>query len=101
MTQLFILTCLDREECFDLRMATRTAHLEYVKSAQNDDFSVLIAGPLLDDDDKPIGSHFIIEAVEEAAVRDFAKNDPYTLAGLFADTKIGKYKIVTGALAPT
>lgn len=91
----FILICHDRKNCFDLRAETRKAHLEYIDQRRS---AVLIAGPMLDDEGRSIGSVLIIDAKDRAAAKDFADNDPYAKAGLFVDTEIRPFKIVTGAL---
>ena len=100
MSLTFSITCLDNADSLDLRMTTRPAHLDYVARAETDVFSVLIAGPLLNADEKPMGSHFLVSAENEDAVKEFSKNDPYTRAGLFADITIRRFNIVAGALNP-
>jgi len=89
----FLLICRDRADSFDLRAETRAKHLDYVGSAS---VEVLLAGPILDDQDRPIGSTFIIRAENRIQVESFAANDPYALAGLFDSTEMVPYKLVTG-----
>ncbi len=94
---VFVLICRDRKDSLALRLDTREAHLAYVSGA---DIDILLAGPILDGEEKPAGSLFIIKAERESDVQRFADNDPYARAGLFDDIEIRPYRIVTGALAP-
>lgn len=98
MMPQFVLRCRDRKDSLDLRLATRAAHLDYVAAAK---VKVLLAGPTLDADGNPNGSLFILEATDESDIREFAENDPYETAGLFADAEISLFKIVAGALTQT
>jgi len=91
----FILVCHDKPESFGLRAETRGEHLEYIKSTGD---MILLAGPMLDDQDRPIGSVLIIEADDLSAAQKFADNDPYAKAGLFSETEIRPYKIVIANL---
>jgi len=91
----FILVCHDKPEMFKLRAVTRDEHLAYIKSAGD---KVLLAGPMLDDKDRPIGSVLIIEAEDLLTAQQFAGNDPYAKAGLFSETEIRPYKIVMANL---
>ncbi len=93
----FILFCHDREDSLALRLKTRPAHLAYVANA---DIEILLAGPILDDEENPAGSLFIIAAAQISDVQYFADNDPYALAGLFENVEIRPYRIIAGALAP-
>ncbi|GBF56589.1 hypothetical protein PbB2_00246 [Candidatus Phycosocius bacilliformis] len=93
---LFLLTCLDKPGALETRLATRPAHLDYVASFGA---AVKLAGPVLDTPDGgPIGSHFILDVSDEAAVEAFATQDPYALAGVFASHKIHPFRVVVGHL---
>jgi uncharacterized protein YciI len=83
---LFVFTGLDKGGALELRMATRPAHLEWIKGL---DPIVKIGGPLLADDGKtPVGSMLVIEAETlEAAGAIFAQ-DPYATAGLWQSTTL-------------
>ncbi len=92
----FLIQCFDKENSFELRMETRPAHLDYVKSFG---VAVKIAGPILDENQKPKGSCFIIELKDLAAASDFVANDPYQMAGLFARHSIEVFNPVVGQWA--
>ncbi|WP_425410656.1 YciI family protein [Hyphococcus sp.] len=93
----FALICRDKPGGLPLRQQTRERHLYYIKE---NSAAVLLAGPLLNEKGEPIGSLLVIEAEDAAKAKDFAKSDPYAVAGLFEDVEIRPYQVVTGALAP-
>jgi len=89
----FVIICHDKPNSLDLRMATRPAHLEYVNSFSS---ARKVAGPMLDADGKPKGSAFIMDLESIEAAEDFVKNDPYSLAGLFANHAIEVFNPLMG-----
>jgi uncharacterized protein YciI len=91
----FAITCFDKPNSLELRMATRPTHLVYLQG-QLDAGVVLMAGPLLDADDKPNGSLLLVETADRAAAEAFAAGDPYAKAGLFASTDIRPWRKVFG-----
>lgn len=86
---LFALICTDKANSLDLRLSVRPDHLAYLDSLGA---SLKAAGPFTDDDGKPMGSLVIIEAVDKAAAKAMAENDPYAKAGLFASVEIRPWK---------
>lgn len=91
----FTLTCLDKPGALDLRMATREAHLAYLKAP---DTPVRLAGPFMDDQGQIIGSLLIIEADDMAAAKTFSGADPYQGAGLFQSVEIRPFRLSIGQL---
>ena len=91
----FAITCFDKPDSLDLRMATRPTHLVYLEG-QLKDGVVLMAGPLLDENDKPNGSLLLVETADRAGAEAFAAGDPYARAGLFASTEIRPWRRVFG-----
>lgn len=81
----FAIHCIDKPDSSDLRAATRSAHLPHLASLGE---SLLVAGPLLKDDGRAIGTLLIAEFEDRDAAVLFAANDPYHLAGLFASRSI-------------
>ena len=57
-----------------------------------------LAGPLLDDDARPIGSVVIIEADDRAAAQALASADPYVAAGVLELVSVRGFRIA--ALKP-
>jgi uncharacterized protein YciI len=91
----FLMTCLDKPNALELRMATREAHLAYVGARLT---TVKIAGPVLTEAGEMAGSMFILEAADIGAVRAFNEADPYTQAGLFERVEIRPIKVTVGSL---
>lgn len=91
---LFVLTCIDKPNALELRMATREAHLDYVRGAS----MVKIGGPFLDADGGMAGSMLIIEAADLAAAQAFSTADPYAKAGLFESVDVRPFKLTLGSL---
>jgi hypothetical protein len=92
---LFILACYDKPNSLDLRMATREAHLAYVREKAA---MVKVAGPMLDDAEAMAGSLFILEAAGRGEVEAFNAADPYQKAGLFGQVEIRGFRASIGQL---
>ena len=87
----FAIHCIDKPDSADLRAATRAEHLAYIGKIVD---SVLVAGPLMGLDGAPIGSLLIIDFADRKAAIQFAADDPYALAGLFASVAVTAWKKV-------
>lgn len=81
---LIALIAKDKPGALPIRQENRPAHVDYLKSTG----VVSQAGPLLDDAGDMIGSLVILEVTDMAAAQDWAANDPYAKAGLFADVQL-------------
>jgi uncharacterized protein len=92
----YVIQTQDKPNAFDLRAAQRPAHLDYLKQQSA---ILLAAGPFLDDEDRMIGSLFVVDVESEDAARKFAENDPFAKAGLFSSTTIRKWRWSVGAPA--
>lgn len=90
----FILECHDKPGALDLRMATRPPHLEYLTSLGD---KITIAGPILGEDGKPVGSLLILDVADQAEAESIAANDPYAKAGLFQTVTLRPYRKVLPA----
>ena len=84
---LFAIHALDKEDSLELRMNTRESHLEYLSNSP-----LVYAGPLLDEDGKMCGSLIVLDMEDISKVKQFASNDPYSLAGLFKSVEIHRFK---------
>ena len=93
---LFTLACRDKPDAFDLRAATRPAHLDWLEAQGA---RVKLGGPWLDGEGRPIGSLIIVEADDLVGAQAFAAADPYAKAGLFAQSTIEPWKLVVGSFA--
>ena len=81
----FAIHCIDKPNSGELRAATRTAHLAHINALGD---SVLVAGPLLRPDGRPMGSLMIIDFDDRDAAVAFTASDPYHLAGLFESRSV-------------
>jgi hypothetical protein len=93
---LFVLSCIDRPDGLQQRLAVREAHLAWLAGHGE---MVRLAGPYLGADGQPVGSMLVIEAPDLAAAQAFAAADPYALAGLFRSVEIRPWRITIGAVA--
>lgn len=91
---LFVIYAKDKPGALALRLETRASHLEYIDASGE---KVKLAGPLLGDDAKPLGSMLIIECESLEAANQWAALDPYARAGLFQSIEIHPWKWVIGA----
>ncbi len=93
---LFILTCTDKPGALDLRLATREAHLAFLRDRMP---MIKVGGPLLDDAGAMVGSLLVIEADSAAEVEAFAAADPYQTAGLFDQVSVRPWRVTVGGFA--
>lgn len=82
----------DKAGALPVRQENRPAHVEYLKSTG----VVAQAGPLLDADGQMCGSLVILDVADMAAAQNWADNDPYAKAGLFADVQLVAWNRVIG-----
>ena len=83
---LLTMICWDKDDGYDLRMATRPQHLEWLEANLPD---CLFIGPIKDDSgEKFIGSLYVAEFESIEAAKAFAAEDPYAKAGLFKEVII-------------
>ena len=85
---LYVIEARDKPGALDIRLSTRPAHVEFLQSLGSD---LVLAGPFLDDDEKPCGSLVIIKADTIDAAKSIAERDPYVAAGLFASTEVRRW----------
>lgn len=93
---LFTVSCIDKPDSFELRAATRAAHLDWIAASGA---RVKLGGPWLDGEGRSIGSLLIVEAEDLAAAEAWAAQDPYALAGLFRQVAVGAWRLVAGGFA--
>ena len=95
---LYCFNCRDDETHGEARRtANRAAHLEWAGALGD---RVRMAGPLMSEDGRMIGSLCLIEAENLAAAKELGQQDPYAKAGVFADVQITEVKWVLGAGKP-
>ena len=87
----------DKPGHLETRLANREAHLAFAK---NGPAHLHVAGPLLDADGQMCGSLLIFETDDGAGFRDWIRDDPYAVAGLFETVDIQPFKWAIGAPEP-
>lgn len=91
---LFLLSCRDKPHTTELRQAIRPAHLAYIQAHEA---QIILAGPMLDEHQTPLGSLIVLECPDRGAADAFAAADPYTTAGLFSHVEITHFRKVLPA----
>ncbi|PCH75322.1 MAG: hypothetical protein COC12_01135 [Rhodobacteraceae bacterium] len=89
---LIALIARDKPGALQIRKDNRDAHLAYIESSG----VVSQAGPLLDEAGEMAGSLVVLDVADMAKAEDWAANDPYAKAGLFAKVELIAWKKVIG-----
>ena len=87
----YLITCKDKENSIELRLSTREEHIKYLKTIKK---KLILAGPILDKNDNPVGTVLIVDFDELAAVKKFLYDDPYSKVNLFQEVEITRFKKV-------
>ena len=86
---LFAIHCLDKDGGLEKRMSVMQAHRDYLETA---DVTVVMSGPLMSDDEETIiGSFYLIEAADRAAIEAFQKDDPLVAADLWKSMHVNVF----------
>ncbi len=86
---LFAIQCIDKPDMEETRKRTMPAHVEYLAGAP---VKVVISGPLVSDDGaRIVGSLYIVEAEDRAAVEAFQRGDPLVAAGIWASVDVNAF----------
>ncbi len=90
----YAVVCIDKPDSADLRTATRSAHIAFLKGLGD---AVKFGGPMLDNAEAGmIGSMIVFEAGSLEAAKAAMANDPYAQAGLFASVDVRPWKWTVG-----
>ena len=84
---LYVLIGRDGPRGGELRKLHREAHLRNLEPLAAAG-RIAYAGPLLDAEERPLGSVIVFEAESLAAARGFAETDPYVVQGVFAHWEV-------------
>ncbi len=87
----YLITCVDKKNSIDLRLATREKHIKYLKKIKK---KLILAGPILDKNENPVGTVLVLDFDNIERVNLFLKNDPYSKVKLFKSIKILEFKKV-------
>lgn len=83
---LFAFHLTDRTDAGDLRQRVRPEHKAYLARVAG---HIAFAGPLLTDDGRAmLGSLLVIDFADRAAALAWLAQEPFTRAGLYADTQV-------------
>jgi uncharacterized protein YciI len=81
---LFVIHAMDKKDAINTRAKHYKAHRQHLDASEKYGVGVITAGPFVaDDNETPIGSLFIIEAKDRAAVKAFVESDPYHTNGVW------------------
>jgi uncharacterized protein len=80
----FVIHATDKKDALPQRAKYYRAHRTHLDEAATQGVNVLMAGPLVaDDGESPVGSLFVLEAKDRAAVDAFTRSDPYQVNGVW------------------
>jgi uncharacterized protein YciI len=87
---LFIVQFEDKPDIGELRETLLKAHFDFLDRAKD---RVLVPGSVREiPTDRPLGGLWIIEAKDEAEVKDIFKDDPFWTNGLRASVRINRWQ---------
>jgi uncharacterized protein YciI len=89
---LFVIHALDSRHALSTRAKFYRAHRIHLDQAEQYDVDVVTAGTLVADDaETPVGSIFVIDAKDRAAVDAFTRSDPYHVNKVWETVQIHGY----------
>jgi uncharacterized protein YciI len=81
---LFVIHALDKPGALDVRLARYDAHKAFLADPSPYGIRIVMSGPLTADDGTTmIGSLFLVEAADRAAVERFNRADPFHESGIW------------------
>jgi len=88
----FIVHAVDRSDALATRAKHYRAHRIHLDEAGHHGIGVMTAGTLVaGDGETPVGSLFILEAKDRAAIDAFTGSDPYRLNGVWERVDVHYY----------
>jgi uncharacterized protein len=95
---LFVVHALDKKDILPVRAKHCRDHRIHLDKSEDYAVDVVTAGTLLaDDGETPVGSIFVIDAKNRAAVDAFTRSDPYAVNGVWERVSIHGYNKKRGA----
>jgi uncharacterized protein len=89
---LFVVHALDKKDILPVRAKHYRDHRIHLDKSADYAVDVVTAGTLVaDDGETPIGSIFVIDAADRAAVDAFARSDPYHVNEVWGRVEIHGY----------
>ena len=94
----FVVHALDKKDILPTRAKYYRDHRIHLDKSENYAVDVVTAGTLVaDDGETPVGSIFVIDAADRAAVDAFTRSDPYHVNGVWGPVSIHGYNKKRGA----
>ena len=94
---LFVVHALDKNDILPTRAKHYRDHRIHLDRSEAYGVDVMTAGTLLaDDGETPVGSIFVIDAPNRAAVDAFTRSDPYHVNGVWERVDIHRYNKKSG-----
>jgi uncharacterized protein YciI len=92
-TVYFAVWATDRAGMLEVRERVRDAHRARLRDPGSHPVRVVLGGPTVDDaHDTMNGTLLVVQAERLADVRRFVAEDPYMLAGVYADVQIRPWR---------
>jgi uncharacterized protein YciI len=89
---LFVLHAIDLPGALPRRLEHYGAHRAFIETEAEHRISIVMSGPLqTDDGEMMIGSLFIIDAPDRAALEAFVAADPFTREGVWGEVRITRF----------
>ena len=86
---LFTIHALDKPGMLATRLTAYDAHRAYLNSTGGGAVTIVMSGPLVEDDGVTAkGSFFLVEAQDRAAAEAFNRADPFYAAGIWESVRI-------------
>jgi uncharacterized protein YciI len=87
---LYAFHLIDRADAGELRVRVRPEHKDYLAQVAG---RIAFAGPLLAGDAQTmVGSLLVIDFADRAAALAWLANEPFTRAGLYADSQVHAFR---------
>ena len=98
---LFVVHALDKKDGIETRAKHYREHRAHLDRASAEGIEIVSAGTLVaDDGETPIGSLFVLNARDRAAVAAFCESDPYRGGGVWEKVQIHPYVSRRGWASP-
>jgi uncharacterized protein YciI len=89
----FVIHAIDKPNIIETRAKHFRAHRIHLDESRKYGVDILSAGPLVaEDGETPVGSLFVVEAKDRAAVDAFTDSDPYRVHGVWERIDIHYYR---------
>jgi len=89
----FVIHAIDKPNILETRARHYRAHRVHLDESTKYGVQIVSAGPLVaEDGETPVGSLFVVEAKDRAAIDAFTRSDPYHVHGVWARIDVHYYR---------